>query len=652
MNRTGGDSAKGETAARVAELRRLLVVARGEVRLFSGRSAAWSWSRLASFFGATIVWYPLWNSPGWAAAASITLLVLFGWTVLRHRRAKIRHGLAVEWVRSIEDSLTRIAGHNGRPGAAPSSGALARALPVVLDAGDCWTLTPQELDDLDVLAGADSLFARLNRCGAALGAGRLAEMLRTPLLQPQRISARRQAVRALDEAPESLLRMLGAMHLGRSPARDRASTRLVDAIRGARALGPDVRVGVTRVWGWVSGAFVVTALAVAGAGWSIGEAPLLMVVVVNSLVYLRWRRRLAAALKPWEDTAPSIESFLVAIREAAIRMPGDAELDVLRGHLEAALEHASLPELRRHLGWVDSGGMIRALLNVLILFDLQVAGAVLGCVLARRDVLLHAIAAAAELDALLSLACFSHELPVRVWPDPVSGRVLRIEGGRHPLLPPGVAVPNDLALADEPHLCIVTGSNMAGKSTLLRMVGVNVLLAQAGAAVAAERMSWSPARLTTDLRVTDSLPEHESYFLAEVRHLRRIVAAEEANAPVLGLIDEPFRGTSSDEQAAASLAVVEHLLMQPGLYLIATHDRLLTRLADGVRATNAHFRENLDPERGMVFDYRLRPGPAPTRNALRVLHSEQYPPSILARAEEWLSRIVGQDLPAAGPSDA
>jgi DNA mismatch repair ATPase MutS len=218
---------------------------------------------------------------------------------------------------------------------------------------------------------------------------------------------------------------------------------------------------------------------------------------------------------------------------------------------------------------------------------------------------------------------------------PTPDTMLDIQAGRHPLIAPERVVANDVKLGRTLHVWIITGSNMAGKSTLIRMVGVNVLLAQVGAVAIAEGMTWSPVRLLTDLQARDDLSQDASYFLAEVRQLRRMVLPPDGEAPVLGLIDEPLRGTNSHEQVAAALAVVRHLLDSRHLFLIATHDRKLTGLADGSSAANRHFREDLNAD-GLIFDFRLHPGPATTRNALRILELEGYPPELVARARQWV----------------
>ena len=141
-------------------------------------------------------------------------------------------------------------------------------------------------------------------------------------------------------------------------------------------------------------------------------------------------------------------------------------------------------------------------------------------------------------------------------------------------------MPNDIVLTADTRMWIITGPNAAGKSTLLRMVGINTLLAQMGTVAVARDMTWSPVRMVTDLTVRDNLARKESYFLAEVRHLRRMVLPDGDEVPILGLIDEPFRGTNTDEQVAASIAVVQHLLGVFGFFMIATHDPQLASLAD------------------------------------------------------------------------
>jgi DNA mismatch repair ATPase MutS len=265
-----------------------------------------------------------------------------------------------------------------------------------------------------------------------------------------------------------------------------------------------------------------------------------------------------------------------------------------------------------------------------------VAEALLARFVPHRDVMLEGLAALAEFEALGALACFSATQPVRCYPDVVSDTRVEITAAVHPLIAPENAQANDLLLTGAERMWVVTGPNAAGKSTYLRMVGVNLLLAHIGAAVGARQMAFSPVRLLTDVRIRDDLAKHESYFLSEVRRLRRMIADTQTDPPLLGLIDEPFRGTNSSERTAAGVALVEHLLKSQHLFLIATHEETLARTAaQSDAAENYHFQEHL-AEHGIVFDYLLRPGPAGTRTAIRILEQEGYPTSLLERARKLM----------------
>jgi DNA mismatch repair ATPase MutS len=144
-------------------------------------------------------------------------------------------------------------------------------------------------------------------------------------------------------------------------------------------------------------------------------------------------------------------------------------------------------------------------------------------------------------------------------------------------------------------------------------------------------------RLITDVRIRDDLARHESYFLSEVRRLRRLVLDVEPGTPMLGLIDEPFRGTNSQERAAAGVALLEHLMASSNLFVIATHEEVLAQTAAGTpSAGNYHFQEHLH-DGGIAFDYLLRPGPAGTKTALRILEREGYPQTLLERAKRLMT---------------
>jgi DNA mismatch repair ATPase MutS len=233
-----------------------------------------------------------------------------------------------------------------------------------------------------------------------------------------------------------------------------------------------------------------------------------------------------------------------------------------------------------------------------------------------------------ELETLNSLANFAYLNPHYVLPE-LTADPKRFSAQRlgHPLLSHATKVCNDFELDENQRIVILTGSNMAGKSTFLRTIGVNLCLTYAGAPVNAERLHTSLFRLFTCIKVSDSVQDGLSYFYAEVKRLQALLAATKVDdaMPVLFLIDEIFRGTNSRERLIGSRSYIRALSQSNTLGLVATHDLELVKLADAiVGVANLHFREDVSNGR-MVFDYRLRTGPCPTTNALTIMRLEGLP---------------------------
>ena len=188
-------------------------------------------------------------------------------------------------------------------------------------------------------------------------------------------------------------------------------------------------------------------------------------------------------------------------------------------------------------------------------------------------------------------------------------------------------VSNDIALEGLGTIQLITGSNMSGKSTFLRTVGINLCLAQAGAPVCASAFTWSWSRLGCCIRVNDSLDAGLSFFYAEVKRLKTILHAttDRASPPVLFLIDEIFKGTNNRERLIGSRSYIKALATGNGYGLVSTHDLELTDLEKEIASlVNAHFQETVS-DGALSFDYRLRPGPCPTTNALRIMELEGLP---------------------------
>jgi DNA mismatch repair ATPase MutS len=236
-----------------------------------------------------------------------------------------------------------------------------------------------------------------------------------------------------------------------------------------------------------------------------------------------------------------------------------------------------------------------------------------------------------ELEALGSLAGFAYLNPENAFPEIIAATeaqvIFEANALGHPLIPYPERVCNDFSLAGPGSIDLITGSNMSGKSTFLRTVGVNLRLAYAGGPVNATACRLSLLRLFSCLNVSDSVTDGISYFYAEVKRLRALLDEldQDASCPLLYLIDEIFRGTNNRERYLGSQAYIRALAGKSGMGLIATHDLELVKLADELpQLKNYHFRETVANGR-MLFDYRLRPGPCPTTNALKIMELEGLP---------------------------
>ena len=227
-----------------------------------------------------------------------------------------------------------------------------------------------------------------------------------------------------------------------------------------------------------------------------------------------------------------------------------------------------------------------------------------------------------ELEALCSLSAFAYEHPDDPFPQIVeTGTQLEGEDLKHPLLPAAQCIPNSVHLHTDRQVLIISGSNMSGKSTLLRTVGVNAVLAFAGAPVRAKRLRLSILAIGATIRVMDSLQQGTSRFYAEIQRLHDIMELAK-KGPALFLLDEILHGTNSHDRAVGAEAVIRGLIQRGAIGLVTTHDLALTKLADALepRAANFHFEDHLENGR-MVFDYRLHTGVVQKSNALALMRA-------------------------------
>ncbi len=231
-------------------------------------------------------------------------------------------------------------------------------------------------------------------------------------------------------------------------------------------------------------------------------------------------------------------------------------------------------------------------------------------------------AAIGEFEALCSLASFAFERPDAVFPELVEAPPLfEATGVVHPLIARESAVPNDVAIGGETRLWIVSGSNMSGKSTLMRAIGLNAVLAWAGAPAACAQLRISRLHIGASMRANDSVIDNKSRFYAEIERLRDIVNLARAGLPTLFLLDELLSGTNSHDRKIGAESLVRGLVDRGAIGLVTTHDLALARIAETMEgAMNVHFEDHL--ENGEIrFDYRLRSGVVTRSNALELMRA-------------------------------
>jgi hypothetical protein len=295
-----------------------------------------------------------------------------------------------------------------------------------------------------------------------------------------------------------------------------------------------------------------------------------------------------------------------------------------------ASEHLRAFSRRFAFAEVRQSGQLHAVLHFLTLWDLHAMFALDRWRKAHGARVRGWFEALAQLEALCALATFAHDRPDCPYPlvvDQSSGGGTRLVASDlgHPLLDRPVL--NDVSLPGPGAALVVTGSNMAGKTTLLRAMGVNTVLALAGAPVCAKTLEVTPLQIVTSMRVKDSLERGVSYFYAEVQRIKTVLdAATSAQGRALFLLDEILLGTNTRERQIASQEVLRALLRTGAIGAVATHDLALTSLAaeQQGRVANVHFREQVEDGK-MTFDYRLRTGVVDSTNALKLLRLAGIP---------------------------
>jgi MutS domain V len=470
-------------------------------------------------------------------------------------------------------------------------------------------------NDLD-LFGRGSLFELLSVARTRPGEETLAQWLKNPA-----------------PAAEILVRQNAILEL----------TPLLDLREALALAGEDVRAGV-------EGELLVAWAAAPPAlrpKWMRAVAVLLTIATIAALAWLFTARQalpleiaiFVQILAGWAMRRPILRTLHAADRPAR-------DLDIL-SHILEVLERATfasprLLELRRRIETDGSAastaiGQLHRLMELHdwehnLIFAPFAATLQWGTHLAwaieawraRHGVHVRRwLDAVAEIEALSSLAAYRYEHPADPFPEVIDG-LATFDGERlgHPLLPASRMVANEVRLAGVTRLLIVSGSNMSGKSTLLRTVGVNAVLAFAGAPVRAGKLRVTPLTIGATLRIQDSLQEGRSRFYAEITRIRRLSDAARGTPHLLFLLDELFHGTNSHDRLIGASGVLRRLVEHGAIGLVTTHDLAMTRVVDELtpRAINVHF-DDWFAEGELRFDYVAKPGPVTRSNAIALMRA-------------------------------
>jgi hypothetical protein len=486
-------------------------------------------------------------------------------------------------------------------------------------------------DDLD-LFGRGSLFELLSTARLPMGENWLAKWLCSPSSKPAILE--RQALVA--ELREKL-----DLHRDLAVTGEELRARLnPESLIGWAESKPPIS-GDRMPGGGARAAAVLLALAAVGAAAFYAKTttvtPLLAVLLVE-IFFRRWlRRRTEAVLEGISCNAEGLVLFADILQRfeqepfSSPRLQGFAA-ELKRG---AAPASHSIRKLARIVYWIDARHSLLAhLVELPLLYSAQVAFAAEAWRRRSGAGMRAWVDVAGEMEALISLATYSLEHPNDPFPEFAGPAPITFFDGEelgHPLIPAAKCVRNSVRLDNNTRVILVSGSNMSGKSTLLRAAGINAVLAMAGAPVRAKSLRLTPLQIGTRIRSTDSLQEGRSTFYTEILHIRRVfdLAAPStssgatdgaARPPLLFLFDELLEGTNSKDRRIGAESLLRALLQHHAIGIVTTHDLALTEItaALGSVLRNMHFEDQVEHGK-MQFDYKLREGVVTKSNALELM---------------------------------
>jgi hypothetical protein len=406
-------------------------------------------------------------------------------------------------------------------------------------------------------------------------------------------------------------------------------------------LGEDIKVGIhpdaltqwaeasnqlTNPWlRWLSLLLAIAAIAAAIVWAELGtKIPFFTIIIIETIITASLRRRTDAVFHATEHALEDLQllsSLLARLEHEQFGAPRlqALETELSSHHLPASQAIARLRTIVEYIRSLDNPLM--RILNIPLLYVVQVAYAAEGWRTAHGAAVRSWLKAIGEVEALLSLSAYSYEHPSDPFPEFLEGPpCFHAEQLGHPLIPAAKCVRNDISVCDETKVLLISGSNMSGKSTLMRAVGVSTVLAMAGAPVRAQRLQLTPLQIGASILINDSLQEGNSRFYAEITRLRQICDLAEKHPPVLFLLDELLQGTNSKDRLIGAEAVVRALLASGAIGLISTHDLALTNIGtqQDDRLQNVHLQDEIQDGK-MTFNFKLHDGVVTKSNGIELM---------------------------------
>ncbi len=465
-------------------------------------------------------------------------------------------------------------------------------------------------DDLDIF-GENSLYHVLNRTTTSHGSAQLSNLLKNPILEKEKILNQQDAIKILSQELDKrqLLAAYGLLHQEKQgnlygildwlkiPAKI-SKNKFLLIIRWALPLYNIAAI----LYYLETDNYLLLAIGVIASWMTVG----------SFAKYINHQHSLIGEKQKILSQYADILKIFTSI---------DSLQSILlkQLHDDSVHAHQIINKLSQLSSWFDQrlNMVVNILLNSFLVYDIQCIIALEKWKEKNSKNFEKYIDCVGDIESLSSLSCFAHNHPGYSYPS-ISENTFIIEATQiaHPLIPENENVANDFSIGKQSRLHLLTGSNMSGKTTFLRSIGVNLLLAECGAPVFATSFSFMPMNILSSIRVSDSLQEHTSYFMAELKRLQQIILQLQNEKPALVLVDEILRGTNSEDKTFGSEEFVKKLLQYNCLSMFATHDLALSKLENEFpdKVSNYCF-ESIIQNGELLFDYKLQAGVAKNRNA-------------------------------------